>query len=295
MTSIASLDAFRAMGTDVSLLGPARHSAAAEAADAVRATFDREEHRFSRFRGDSELTKINRRAGAWTPVSAVFEEVVRISLRAAAATDGRFDPAVLHAVVAAGYDRDFDEVLAGARGALHPPSRCGRWTEIEIRPGEIRLPVEVGLDLGGLAKGWTVDRACGAALAAGLPWALVNAGGDLVLAGAAPSVEVAVDDPDRPGEELLRLRLDEGALATSSVRRRAWGQGLHHVIDPRSGAPATGEAIQATVWAPTCADAEVLATDALLQGTNSIRRLPAVLVTDAGDVLVSMTPAEEAA
>lgn len=295
MTSVAGLDAFRAMGTDVSLLGPAGHPASAEAADAVRATFAREEQRFSRFRGDSELTQVNGRAGFPTPVSKVFEEVVRISLRAAAATEGRFDPAVLNAVVAAGYDRDLDEVLAGARGALHPPSRCGRWTEIEIRPGEIRLPVEVGLDLGGLAKGWTVDRACGAALNAGLPWALVNAGGDLALTGDTPSVEVAVDDPDRTGEELLRIRLDAGALATSSVRRRAWGEGLHHVIDPRSGAPAVGETIQATVWAPTCADAEVLATDALLQGPSSIRRLPAVLVTDGGDVLVSMTPTEEAA
>ena len=113
-------DAFRAMGTEVSLYGP-DDDAFDEAFAAIGRVFETEERRFSRFRDDSELTAVNRLAGRWVPVSTPFERVVRLALDQASATGGLFDPTVLHAVMAAGYDRDFDEVLAGARGALASP------------------------------------------------------------------------------------------------------------------------------------------------------------------------------
>ena len=85
-------------------------------------------------------------------MSSAFESLVRFALSQAERTDGLFDPAVLDALIAAGYDRDFDEVIAGARGALHPPRPCGRWRDIEVRRGAIRMPEGVGLDLGGVAR-----------------------------------------------------------------------------------------------------------------------------------------------
>ena len=99
--------------------------------------FAAEDRRFSRFRGDSELTRVNRSDDEWTPVSDGFAEVLDLALAAAAATDGIFDPTVHDALIAAGYDRDFDEVLAGARGALHAATPCGRWPEIRTRPGDV--------------------------------------------------------------------------------------------------------------------------------------------------------------
>ena len=86
---------------------------------------------------------------------------------------------------------------------------------------------------------------------------------------------------------MATLRLDRGALATSSVAKRSWGPGLHHVIDPRSGAPLRSDTVQATVWAPTCAEAEVLATWALLRGPDAAAQLPCALVVSSGDVIVS--------
>lgn len=278
--------AFRAMGTDVSLVGPPTpdDTPFLEASTTVEAVFAREEQRFSRFRADSELSHVNGSAGRWTPVSDSFAELVRIALTHAERTDGLFDPAALEAVTAAGYDRDFDELVAGARGALRPPRPCGRWREIELRKGAILLPAGVGLDLGGIAKGWTADLAAETALGAGLPWCVVSAGGDLRIAGDAPPMDVRIEDPGEPRETAAWLRLTSGALASSSTMRRAWAPGLHHIIDPRTGAPASSPIVQATAWAPTCAEAEVLATWTLLRGTGAIDTVPCALVSRDGDL-----------
>jgi thiamine biosynthesis lipoprotein len=287
-------DHFRSMGTDVTLIGPAGWDDFDTAAAAVRALFDREDRRFSRFRADSELSHVNTRSGAWTTVSFEFGAVVELALAGWTRTEGRFDPTVLDAVIAAGYDRDFDELLAGARGALRPALPCGRAGEIELIGNRLRLPERVGLDLGGLAKGWTVDVAAAAAVACGLPWALVNAGGDLRLVGTVPvgGIPVGVDDPEDADETVGRVVLHAGALATSSVTRRAWGNGLHHLIDPATSRPAAGDALQATVWAPTCAEAEVLAKDALLVGEPYLDRGAGLLVLRDGRVVTNLATHE---
>ncbi len=150
--------------------------------------------------------------------------------------------------------------------------------------GAIRLPAGVGLDLGGIAKGFTSDIAAQAAVTGGLPWALVSAGGDLRLFGDAPPIEVGIEEPFDPQTSSARVTLTEGALATSSVVARAWGDGLHHVIDPRTGVSSKTDALQATVWAPTCAEAEVLATWVLLSGSQAAASYPCAIATVDGDL-----------
>jgi thiamine biosynthesis lipoprotein len=285
---------FRAMGTGVTLTAERRAGDRRfeRAVRAVQTVFAREEMRFSRFRGESELTRVNERAGRWTKVSSGFAALLRHSLEAAARTGGLFDPTVLPALIAAGYDRDFDEVIAGARGALHPPKPCGRWREVDLDDDLVHLPQGVGLDFGGVAKGWTVDLAANAALAQGLAWAVVNAGGDLRVAGRTPrdGIAVAVEDPDDRDQEALRLTLEGGALATSSVTARAWGPGLHHLIDPRIGLPASTGVVQATVWAETCAEAEIRSKWALLEGPSVLDHMSAVLVMEDGHVIMNLEP-----
>ena len=259
----------------------------------IRRTFEREERRFSRFRADSELSQVNAASGRSISVSAPFASVIARALDGARATEGAFDPTVLGALEAIGYDRDFDEVLAGARDRLHPPRPCGRWRDVTLQGDVLRVPAGVGIDLGGIAKGWTADLAATRALDAGLRWVLVNAGGDLRIAGDAPVIDIAVEDPDHRDAEIGRLSVREGGLATSSIRSRSWGPGLHHVIDPRTGTPAETDLLQVTVTAPTCAQAEVAATAALLGGSAAPART-AVVVTDDGRVVVGV-PIEEAA
>ncbi len=296
MSELAT-NTFRAMGTEITTVLPGSfpERVVEGAFERVTDIFAREEQRFSRFRGDSELTSVNANAGRWTNISAGFERLVRFSLRQAERTEGLFDPTVLHAIVAAGYDRDYDEVLAGARGVLHPPEPCGRWAEIDMRPGGLRLPADVGLDFGGVAKGWTADLAAEAAARSGVPWALVSAGGDLRIAGDCLGIDVAIEDPWAATEEVARVRLKSGALASSSTTRRAWGPGLHHVIDPRTGAPSDAAALQATVWAPTCAEAETLATWAILTGPTALDTVPGAIATIDGSLVMNFATTEVAA
>jgi thiamine biosynthesis lipoprotein len=282
---------FRAMGTSVALVAPVEGVAEARfrhAAWQIEQEFEEQEARFSRFRSASELCAVNE-AGHPIHVSAPFAAIVGLALEAAEATDGLFDPTALPAMVAAGYDRDFDELVTTAREVLRPAAPTGRWREIRLSDDLLTLPPGVALDLGGIAKGWTVDRAA-ERVESLLRWAVVDAGGDLRAIGGVPprGLAIGVEHPSDAQAEVLRLALADGALATSSVVRRSWGPNLHHLIDPRTGRPAVTDVVQATVWATTCVGAEVRAKEALLRGVASLDDLVATLVLRDGTVVTSM-------
>ena len=121
---------------------------------------------------------------------------------------------------------------------------------LKVARGRARLAPNVRIDLGGIAKGWMADR-----LAERLgDHVLVNLGGDLYARGEWP-VAIACKT------YLLR---NLGA-ATSSTRKRRWGD-LHHLIDPRTGLPATTRVEEVSVVAETALDAEVLAKTVLISG-----------------------------
>ncbi len=283
----------RAMGTSIEVLGPAGMPRGYEAVASVIRRFEVEEQRFSRFCGDSELSSVNRAAGRRTRVSPTYATVLGLALEAARTTGGSFDPTVHDALTAAHDCGPFREDPIEAVGTLQPLVPCGRWREIKLDDDTVLLPEGVHVDLGGILKGWTADRAAEDALASGLPWVLVNAGGDLRIAGDAPMIDVGIEDPLQACAVAHTVRISAGAVATSSVSKRAWGFGRHHVIDPATGAPADIGTIQATMWAPTCAEAEVRATAALLTGRPALRSTPGVLIS-ATETIVSF-PVETAA
>jgi thiamine biosynthesis lipoprotein len=307
---------FKAMGTRVELIsapGTDPHQMET-AAKRVEGVFAGQEARFSRFRPESELCRVNERAGSWVVVSRPFASLTRVALRAAEETGGLFDPTVLPALRAAGYDRDFrevrardadpdtidEEVLAIRRDfrdlLVKDAITCGAWRDVELRGDRLRLPEGAELDFGGIAKGWTVDLAAEALHA--LPWAIVDAGGDLRIAGDPPDggIDIGIEDPQATGVEALRLRLGAGALATSSVTVRSWGTGAHHLIDPRTSLPALTGVLQATVWAETCTQAEVWSKAALLAGPPVLDRVAATLVMESSEIVTSFgaAPIEQA-
>jgi thiamine biosynthesis lipoprotein len=280
---------FRSMACDISVLAPGDRPGAEHVA---RGVLDAWDARFSRFRADSELERLNEAGGRPFPVSEQMLTVLEAALGAARATDGLFDPLLGGRMVELGYDRTFEE-LPPQRSALPLAAwRAGAWREVVIDRvrGTVRLPVGYRLDLGGLAKGMAVDAALDALVADGAPYAAVSAGGDLAVAGLPPGQSfwpVAIEGPQ---ETVVTVR--EGALATSSVLRRRWevqGAERHHLLDPRTGMPSAGRIVQASVAAATCGRAEVAAKMAILSdlpgaiGRLEAHHLAALLFTSDGD------------
>jgi FAD:protein FMN transferase len=252
----------------------------------------------SRFRPDSELSRVNRAAGEWTAVGPLFLESLHAALRAAHLTGGDVDPTVGRLLRLAGYDRDFAEVREAPPPRIRVTATPG-WRSIDVDAdgSRVRVPRGVELDFGATAKALAADRAA-TRVAASLPGGvLVNLGGDIAVAGEPPPAgwEVLVTDdhsasPDAPGERVL---ISSGGLATSSTTTRSWksrGGELHHIFDPGTGRPADVVWRTASVAAATCVDANTASTAAIVRGSSApswlaSAGLPARLVRGGGSVL----------
>ena len=239
------MNAFRAMGCEVAL-------PYGVPVGLVRALFEARDARFSRFRPSSELSRVNELPLGLTLVSEEFASMLSLSLDAARATDGLVTPAVGGAIVAAGYDRDFDRLPpdVGAVVSAAVPS----WQSISVHGGGLLRTDTVQLDLNGVVKGKTVDDALELA---GTGW--VSAGGDVA------AIEPVVVGLPGGGS----IALHGGGLATSSVARRRWladGVPQNHLIDPRTGRPTTSPWRDVSVAASSCLIADVAAKAALLLG-----------------------------
>ncbi len=207
------------MGTEIELLLDTHPSAESELAFArAEHEFGRLEALLSRFRPDSELSALNR-IGA-IDAGGDLLAVTRLATEARERTGGRFDPTVHDAVVSAGYDRTFAEVAAD--GPAGSPRRCGG--DIRIDGRRIELEPGFRLDLGGIAKGYAVDRAAAILGAAGP--ALVNAGGDIAGRGRLWPIGVETSDGQ------ITLGLEDCALATSGRDRRRWRRGWRRDAPP---------------------------------------------------------------
>ncbi|MHB8613027.1 MAG: FAD:protein FMN transferase [Candidatus Dormibacteraceae bacterium] len=276
------------MGTTVTALLPAAHC---RLAVVVENLFRSWEDRMSRFLPDSELSRLNARAGESVRVSRLLYDVVDAALGAANATAGVFDPTMLLQIRGIGYDRTFGDILVGGATAYRPQTG-GKWREVRLDPDRrtVQLPEGAGLDLGGIAKGMAVDAAAARLLELGASPAAVDAGGDLAVLGLPDGYDswpIAIETNGKPRV----VSLSAGGLATSSVGRRHWRQGgveRHHLLDPRTGLPVENEVWSASVAADSCRAAEIAAKAALLlghlQGVSYLEQhdLPGLLVLKDG-------------
>jgi FAD:protein FMN transferase len=233
------------------------------------------EARLSRFRPDSELSRLNARSGRWVEVSETLLNAVLKARQAAQLTAGLYNPLVLQALLAAGYTRDFaawDRVAeTGSAPAIVPD-----WRGIDIKPkhSAIRLPPGAQIDLGGTGKGWTAEHI--ANLLAPHGPCLVDAGGDLVARGTPegrPGWLVGVSEPGPASDSMppvAAVAVSNAAIATSGIDFRRWTQGgqqRHHLIDPRTGQPAETDVLAATVIHPDAALAEGYTKALILMGS----------------------------
>jgi thiamine biosynthesis lipoprotein len=262
-----------ALGTSarIAVWPPENLGLARAAIDRTLADLDRQA---SRFRPDSEISRINKAGGLFL-LSDDLAQAIGVALAAARWTGGLVDPTVGDALMCLGYDRDFAAIDPARPGPPAASVRAPGWRTVELAGVLLRHPAGVRLDLGATAKGLGSDRAVRASMRAceQVGGVLVSLGGDLAVAGTPPRggwpVTVA-DQTAAPGAQLVRL--PAGAIATSSVTCRSWrraGQVLHHIVDPRTGRPASGPWLMASVAAATCADANAAATAALVAGAEA--------------------------
>jgi FAD:protein FMN transferase len=282
------------MGSDIHILVPEEQ--ASIGLRTVETLFEEWEAALSRFRPESELSRLNGRAGRPIVVGPILLAAVEAAVAAARATGGLFDPTLGRDLVRIGYDRTFEDL----RDVGGPPLRRGHgggaWRAVVVDRSthRVTLPAGAALDVGGIAKGMAVDASLALLSEHGIERALVSAGGDLAVLGLPPGRRAwAIRVGGGPDGQVVPLV--RGALATSGTARRRWAQGAlrrHHLVDPATGEPAVRGLAQVTVAGATCRAAEVGATAAFVAGPRlgpgllARLGLAGLLVADSGDELL---------
>jgi thiamine biosynthesis lipoprotein len=250
---------FEAIGTvwEIETAAPLPPSVRATVADTVE-RFDRE---WSRFRPDSLVSALARGGGAArAPADAVdmLDEFVALS----AATHGAVNPLVGASLEALGYGASSGLVDHGPRAAP------ADWTErVTWADDTLRVTEPVMIDVGALGKGRLVDRVLEIVGAHTTGDVVVDASGDLAVRGAPQ--RIGLEHPFDPRRVIGVIEVTDAALCASATNRRAWGDGLHHVLDARTGVPV--RTIAAT-WAvaSTAMRADAIATALFFEGGPEI-------------------------
>lgn len=297
---------FRAMGSDIRLLIGDRLLSGAppplEAAERERAFVWDFSDRLSRFRPDSELSRLNCTTRPVSPASQLLRAAVSAGLWAAQRSRGLVDPTLVRALERNGYDHSLDGAeSASLKDALTdaPPRRgaqphpAARWRRIAVddRAATISRPPGVMIDTGGTGKGLCADAV--AVRLAGYTRFVVDCGGDIAVGGVGAQLEPYEIDIQHPLwlQSIGTIKLTRGGIATSGLNVRIWrlpdGGYAHHLLDPSTGSPVWSGLIGATALGASALEAETLSKMALLLGPVGARRVltkyGGVIVHDSGE------------
>ena len=229
----------------------------ADARARVTALIDRFDREWSRFRADSDVTALARGARA-VPLPSDGAAMLDAYAELSEMTGGAVNPLVGRSLESLGYDATY------TLGAGVPTPAPGEWRALLDWTGDTLAQSGPGLiDVGALGKGRLVDLVL-AALAADVSGDLVvDASGDMAIRGAA--VRIGLEHPYDPRRAIGVWSVQDAALCASATNRRAWGGGLHHVLDARTGAPVR---TVAATWAvhPEAMRADAIATALFFDG-----------------------------
>ncbi len=267
--------AFPALGTtcEIQYAAPGGEAQAAAFDQAAVAWVQAFEAKYSRFRPDSLISRINAAAGrAWVEVDADMEQMLRLCDTIQIMTRGVLDPTALPLMRLWDWKSARPRVPSAAEIAA--ARQLVGWDKVQRAAGRIRLPeAGMALDFGGFGKEYAVDIVARLAVDHGIGSALVDFGHDLHAVGAPPgrpAWHVGLENPDRPGTVWAGVALSGSrGIASSGDYLRCFrldGRRYGHIIDPRTGWPVANNCCQATVIAGTCLQAGVLSTTAFVLG-----------------------------
>jgi thiamine biosynthesis lipoprotein len=261
------------------LIDHAPQSVAQQVLDTVAAEAWRIEHKFSRYRSDGAVNRINESAGRATVVDEESANLLDFAATLTRLSDGAFD--ITSGVLRKAWTFD---------GGDHVPSQAQidvllelvGWHSVEWQRPILKLRAGMQIDLGGIGKEYAVDAAAGLVetAAPGLS-CLINFGGDVAVRNTRQDGKpwrVGIESWARMGAAERVVQLSHGALATSGDSRRFVFRGGHrysHILDARTGWPVRNGPHSVTVAADTCTQAGTLTTLAMLQGQHAERVLKA--------------------
>jgi len=245
------------------------------------------EQRYSRFIAGNELFVFNQ--SEEKVLSPEFFDILTQAKHYYEFTDGLFDPSILPALEKEGYH--------GATTTINSEEK-GVFSELHLDPQTrtATKPRNLRIDLGGIGKGYIVDRVA-SFLAQHFEHFLVDAGGDIATKGSNmcegyPYWAIEVEHPLNKEESAALLLLSDKAVATSGRNRRHWlkeGQEKHHIIDPRTQKSATSAFLSVTVVAENTLSADILAKTLFIAGPEGLLlaeqwRVPALFIENSGKV-----------
>lgn len=231
--------------------------------DQCWALADRCEQLWSRFLPESDITRLNWAEGKPVHVDPLTHQLIAAMIAGHALSLGSYDPTLLPQVLAAGYSASTVDPTAVT--ALPNTARApGNIEGIQFTDEAVFMPLGTTLDPGGLGKGFAADLVATFALEQGAYGVMAEFGGDIVVQGDAPDGQawrLGVENPYSPNEHVSIIRMQRGAIATSSQLKRRFGEGedqTHHLINPATQHSARSRAQTVTVIAASGARAEAL-------------------------------------
>lgn len=210
------------------------------------------EQTYSRFRANSLVSTIARDGAGDYTFPSNFVELYSIYLELEQLTDGAVNPLVGHSLEQLGYDAKYS---LQSTGVYTPPSLA---TSTRLENTTLHVDEPLLIDIGAIGKGYLADQVA-TIIAAGHTEYVVDASGDIAVQRKHPET-IGLEDPRDPARIIGVVRLSNLSLCASATNRRAWGDGLHHVIDARTGQSTDSSIIATWAIAPTTVLADALAT-----------------------------------
>lgn len=266
-----------------------------ELIDEVFAVMKELEQTLSRFVPTSEVSLINSAAGSWVQVGPDTMALVEIGLQMGELTQGAFDITIGAVLDLWGFGGEIRQIPAEDDLAAALSTVDYKQIEIDVPNSKIKIPAGTILDLGGIAKGYIVQKGIELLREANVSRAIINAGGDISVIGKRPDGQpwrVGVQDPLQPSVLRWIVPLDDQSIVTSGDYQRYFeqdGERWHHILDPQNGYPARGMQ-SVTVLGDDIVVCDTLATAIFVQGWEEGRQLAleqdgieVILVSDQGE------------
>lgn len=226
----------------------------------------------SRFSPVSELSDLNQSEGIPVLCSDILWEIIGLADHYYQETERIFNPYLGRILSELGYNQSFENI---------DPDQCATPTvplpkvahPVVLQPEKKAaiLHPSFSIDLGGIAKGWSAQKLSSWAKRTGVSCGAIDAGGDMAIWGNEDALgwEVLIENPWETANDLVYLRVTkEVGIATSSIIKRQWGEGHHHIIDPRTLQSSQSDLIQVTILAPDLTLAEVYTKVFLILGSE---------------------------